>query len=1070
MPLVSGSRLGPYEILSPLGAGGMGEVYRAKDTRLERDVAIKVLSTDLAKDPAALSRFRREARAASALNHPHICTVYDVGEHEGAPFLVMECLEGETLLGRLGRGQMPADEVLRVALEVASALAAAGARGIVHRDLKPANVFLTAAGGAKVLDFGLARMTREPSVPADSRAPTEAQGKGHSTRPGTVLGTLRYMSPEQVRGEPLDVRTDLFSFGVLLYEMATGRHPFAAKTLALVADGILNSNPASPETASRGLPTDLTGIIFRALEKDRRLRYQTAADLHAELLRVGSRPPSHPMSAPAPPPALPVPPTSFVGRAEELRIVGEALSRARLVTLTGPGGTGKTRLALQAAARQGSRYSDGVFFVSLTALRDPQLVDFAIAEAIGLRQVPDVALADCLLRHLAGREIFLVLDSFEHLLFAASHLADLLRAAPRLCVLVTSRARLNLTAEVEVPVPPLALPERTGAGDPRTLVRSESVALFCERVAAVKPGFSLNEDNAATVAEICARVDGLPLAIELAAARVRHLPPAALLSRLSRRLSLLTGGARDLPARQQTLRDTIAWSHDLLSAEEQTLFSRLAIFNGGFTLEAAEAVSTTIGPLAQDVLDGVTLLVEKSLVKPLEDAGEPRYTMLETIREFGIECLAKSGEEPRARTAHAAYFAALATGSTTHLFSARRERHLARLTAELDNYRAALAWSLSEGGDASLAQAIAGELYFFWVMRNLIGEGRATLQEVLARTSTDPSRARAQVLRGLGLLHWLQGEHDAAKARVEEGLAIARTLGDEGGIAEGLTYLSLVEEALGRHVEARRLVTESSALYRKLGDESGHAFLTANAIEPDDLLAARRDLEEALGIFRARGDAWNASRALRNLGVLALREGDFAESRRRFEDCLALQRDLGDRWLISRTLNQLGDVARCLGDLASAERRYQESQAEEAILESRANAAWSLTGLGHVALARGIMDQATVFFGEGLQGGNASAQKPEHLAACLVGLAELCRLRGDPRSAAKILVFAAPLVEEARRRMLPVEVGAFERSTSAVRSGLDEAALGVERAEAEHLGLKELVRRACDSLRGDGRG
>jgi len=1060
----SGTRLGPYEVLSALGAGGMGEVYRARDTRLEREVAVKVLSAELlARDKEALARFRLEARAASALNHPHICTVHDVGEFEGVPFLVMEKLEGETLLERLRRGPLPPEQVLEIALGIASALAAAGARGIVHRDLKPSNVFLTAEGSAKVLDFGLARMDGgRAGAPADSQLATASPGDRDLTRPGAVVGTLAYMSPEQVRGEPLDARTDLFSLGIILYEMATGRHPFAANTAALVVDGILNRQPDVPELDKRGLPVELAGIISRALEKDARLRHQTAADLRAELLRVKSRPASHPESLSTVAPALPVPPTSFVGRSRELGLVQETLAKGRLVTLTGPGGTGKTRLALQAAHALRERYANGVFFVGLTALRDAELVDSAIAHAVGLREVPDVTLSELLVRHLAGRELLLVLDNFEQLLAAAPHVAELLAAAPRLSLLVTSRERLHIGAEAEVPVPPLAVPERTSASDVAALARSESVALFCERVAAVKPGFALSQENAATVAEICARLDGLPLAIELAAARVRHLPPAALLSRLSNRLGLLTGGARDLPARQQTLRDAIAWSHELLSAGEQALFARLGVFTGGFTLEAAEAVCAAVGPLALDTLEAVSLLVEKSLVRPLDEGDEPRYTMLETIREFALERLAACGEERRARAAHAAHFATLAAGTRERLFSGRREDQLARLDADLDNLRSALTWSLSE--DPALAQAIAIDLVYFWVSRNVLGEGRGVLQKLLARIGDGVSSARARVLENIGLIHWLQGEHEAAYASLGETLEISRTLGDEAVRASALNYLSNVEESRGRHAEARRLLGESAALYRQIGDESGRAFLICNAIEPDDLSEARRETEQALALFRARGDAWNTSRALRNLAVVALRGGDFAEARRRFEEILPLQRGLGDRWHIVRSLNHLGDVVRCTGDLAAAERRYEESRREEKVLESRAHTAWSLAGLGHVALARGRLASAGRLFEQGLRSGDVSHGMSEHLAACLIGLARVRQLAGDPGGAAPLLRAAEPLVTEARRRMLPVDVALFESASAAVRTVVGDTAFEASGADAKRLGLAEVVRRGCQGL------
>jgi predicted ATPase/serine/threonine protein kinase/Tfp pilus assembly protein PilF len=1050
--------VGPYKILSRLGRGGMGVVYEAEDVRLGRRVALKFLSADLANDPDALSRFRREARAASALNHPHICTIHDVGEHEGASYLVMELLEGETLLDRLRRGPLPPDEFFDVALAIASALEAAGEKSVVHRDLKPANIFLTRSG-AKVLDFGLARIGDATGA---SPTPTGRSWQEQPTRPGTVMGTLHYMSPEQVRGEPVDARADLFSLGVVLYEMVTGRHPFAASTAGLVADAILNRDPVPPDIESHGFAPGVAGLISRALEKDVSRRYQTTADLREELLSIRITPDLRSSTVSAP--AIPVPLGSFVGRVAELRLVKEVLSKARMVTLTGPGGTGKTRLALRAAEESVPGYRDGVYFVPLAAVRDPVLLDSAIAQAVGLREVPDVVLAEHLVRHLAGREILLVLDNFEHVLSAAPRAADLLRSASRLRLLVTSRERLHLSAEVEVPVPPLALPNFSDAAQPGPLLASESVTLFCERAAAVRPGFALSDENATVVAEICTRLDGLPLAIELAAARVRHLTPPALLQRLSRRLAVLTGGARDLPARQQTLRDAIGWSHELLSAEERTLFARLAVFNGGFTLSAAEAVSAAVGPLALDVLDGVASLVDKSLVKPPGAGDEPHYAMLETIREFGLECLAAGGEAGRASAAHAAHYAAFVGEATPIDFhSGRRAAQLERLWAELDNIRAALAWSITDGGDAVLGETIAGRLPYFWITRNLIGEGMAALLAVLARTTPEPTRSRARALRGLGVLYLLRGDYEAATTTYEEALSVCRTLQDERGAALTLGSLSLAAELRGRHAEARRLVTESAAIYRRRGDRLGLANVLVNEIEPDDFAEARRDGEEALAICRACGDAWNASRALHNLGVVAFREGSFAEARRRLEECLALQREIGERWFTVLTLNHLGDLARCEGDIARAETCYQESRDVYRVTGMGATVAGCLTGLGHVMLARGAARRAAALFVEALRARTVSAEKPELVAACLVGLAETRRLGGDLGGAAALLTAATPLVDEARRRMPPVDVASHERCVFAVRGALGEAAYEAALAEAERLGLTEVVRRALET-------
>jgi predicted ATPase len=528
---------------------------------------------------------------------------------------------------------------------------------------------------------------------------------------------------------------------------------------------------------------------------------------------------------------------------------------------------------------------------------------------------------------------------------------------------------------------------------------------------------------------------------------------------MSHRLALLTGGARDLPARQQTLRQAIGWSHDLLSSDERTLFSRLAVFNGGFTLEAAEAISGALGPLDLGVLDGIASLVDKSLLRALSTDGQPRYSMLETIREFGLERLATSGEGPHARRAHAACLAALCTRLGGELLSGRRAGHLTQLRIEQDNIRAALTWSVSEGGDINLGQIIAGDLRDFWVMANCLLEGAAALRAVLAQ-SHEASPERASALSTFGLVHWFLGEHEQAAGVLEESLDLFRKLGDKRSLARALQYLAVVSESRGRHAEAQRLVGESASLYLKLGDEHGRAFALVSAIEPDDLDAARRECEGALKILRAHGDDWGASRALRNLGVVAYRGGDFAEARRRFGECLGMQRELGSRWLISRSLNALGDIARCEEDLAAAQSHYEGSRAEDLADGSRANAAWSLAGLGHVALARGDYGRAEGMFVEALSARPVSSEKSEHVASNLVGLAETRRLSGDLAGATEVLRVLAPLIEEAHRRMPPVDVVSHRRCLDAIGSTHGRSALEPSPGDPS---LTDLVRRICET-------
>jgi predicted ATPase/DNA-binding XRE family transcriptional regulator len=485
---------------------------------------------------------------------------------------------------------------------------------------------------------------------------------------------------------------------------------------------------------------------------------------------------------------LPLQFASFVGREPELAAIAARLRspQVRLLTLTGAGGIGKTQLALQAAAGMFDNYPDGVFFVALASITDPSLVVAGIAQALG---VPDAGgdLRTTLRDFLRDKWLLLVLDNFEHLLAAASLVPALLTEAPGLNVVATSREVLRVSGEHTFPVPPLGLPSRAAVPSLEQLTQYEAVRLFIERAQAVKPDFQVTNANAPAVAEICQQLDGLPLAIELAAARVRHLAPEALLPRLKRRLSVLTGGARDLPARQQTLRGAIAWSYDLLTAKEQALFRRLAVFAGGCTLEGAEAVcvleETSAAGKAPahsiEVLDSVASLVDKSLVRQPGSGGEPRYTMLETVREYGLEQLAAAGEEPATRERHAQHYEALAQQAAPFFLRAEQLLWLARMDDELDNLRVVLQWlvnhDLRERG-----QHLAGSLWYFWSLHGRVSEGREWLTRLLAGPvgSVDSAQARGRALVALALIAQKQYDMAACVAAVSESLALAQRGGD----------------------------------------------------------------------------------------------------------------------------------------------------------------------------------------------------------------------------------------------------------------------------------------------------
>ncbi|HEX2025605.1 MAG TPA: AAA family ATPase, partial [Actinomycetota bacterium] len=554
---------------------------------------------------------------------------------------------------------------------------------------------------------------------------------------------------------------------------------------------------------------------------------------------------------------LPAELTSFVGRDDEIPRVVDLLGSTRLLTLTGPGGTGKTRLALRVAAEVLPRFKDGVFFVDLYSVTDPAVVPSAIAQTLGIPEVPGRSIVDVVKDHLRDKELLLVVDNFEQVTAAAPALEDLLAAAPKLTVLATSREVLVVTGEHEFVVPPLDPPNPDRLPDLATLRRIDAVRLFTERAAAASPRFRVTEENAPAVAAITARLDGLPLAIELAATRTKVLTPQQILPRLDQRLSILTSGRRTLPERQRTLRDAIAWSHDLLEEREQRLFARLAVFSGGWDLDAAEAVCVA-EELGLDILDGVTSLVDKSLVRRIDPNGHgARFSMLETIREFGVGQLSGHGDLDLTRRRHGEHFLDLAVEAEPHLVAEDQADWLDRCDLEHPNIRAALRWAIDEG-EGERAQAAAGALWRFWQQRGHLDEGRRWLDEVLAVPSGQAATAaRAKALVGAGGVAWWRQDRGAAGRFYEEAVAVERRLDDPAGLAEALYNLSFV--AAGESTaSAVALLEESLDLFRRVGDERGVAQVQAMLAIPDaeagrwDAVLAR--LEETTAIWRRVGD------------------------------------------------------------------------------------------------------------------------------------------------------------------------------------------------------------------------
>ena len=627
--LEPGVVLAGFEVEELVGRGGMGVVYRARQRSLDRMVALKVLTPALAEDETYRARFLREARLAAAIEHPNVLPVHEAGEAGGHLFLAVRFVEGEDL-GSLLKRERRLEPARAVALvgQVAAALDAAHAKGLVHRDVKPSNVLVERRGEiehASLTDFGVAK-----PADRDTRSLTQA---------GQLLGTVDYLAPELIEGEESGAASDVYALGCVLFELVTGHVPFERDSQLATLFAHVSDDPPAPSALEPTLPVGLDGVVARALAKDPGDRFATAGELaeaaHAAL-RAGLPPAPPGLAAPE---SLPLPGTPLVGRERELSDLGDLLRRddVRLLTLIGPGGVGKTRLALELMARLAPRYPDGAVFVPLAPIADHGLVAATIAQTLGLRESGGRPPADLLVDYVRERRLLLCLDNLEHLLEAAPLVAEILRTSPEVKVLLTSRAPLRLAAEREFPVPALA--------------EQEAVELFVERARATQPELVLGDEAGRAVAAICERLDGLPLAIELAAARARLLSPQAILARLDERLDLLTGGPRDVPDRQQTLRAAIDWSYQLLEPDEQRLFARFAVFAGGARLDVIE-------PVCDGTLELVESLVEKNLLIRRNDPdGEPRLDMLETIREYAHDKLEKAGEADGIRRRHAEAYA-----------------------------------------------------------------------------------------------------------------------------------------------------------------------------------------------------------------------------------------------------------------------------------------------------------------------------------------------------------------------------------------------------------------------------
>ena len=935
--------IGPYQIESEIGRGGMGVVLRARDPRLGRAVALKALPLEFARDRTSLARFRQEARSLAAIDHPNVAVLHDLQEHDGTLYLVMELVEGPTLRERLQRSALPVEEVLSICAQVAAGLEAAHEQRIIHRDLKPDNVKLTARGTAKVLDFGIAKRSSAPLGGPDSPGDGAAslgdeaafgdRASPQITRAGRCVGTPGYCAPEQLRGEEVDAGADLFALGCLLYECLTRSAAFPGSSALERATRTLSTEPNWDVLPER-TPRSVVALLRSCLARSRPLRPASVSEVRRALERaLAEREWAEPRAdAEVEVGNLPSPLTSFVGRAKELTALRAALRAARLLTLTGVGGCGKTRLAIEGARSLTVAPVEGAWLVELAALADPLLVPVHVAATLGLGVEPGADVLVALARYLRGKDALLILDNCEHLVSAVGDLAAaLLRAAPGLRILATSREPLGLDGERVFVVPSLDTPGVELDASPGRLAQCEAVTLFVDRAQLGTPSFRLDASTAPAVAAICRRLDGIPLALELAAARLRVFTVDELVRRLEDRFGLLTGGARGALPRHQALQATMDWSHDLLAPAERSLFRRLAVFAGGFTLAEAEEIASGDGLAREDVAIGLGALADKSLVMS-ERATRGRFSLLETVRQYAQGKLFESAEGQVVRERHAVVYLELAERSLPALAEKDQAAWLARLDAERDNMRAALEWLSSRADAPALQLRLAIALWRYWDISGAWREGRDRIEAAIARAPADtPHERLGSALRGAGWLSRQVGDRMAALAWFEKALGLERADGDKWPVAATLLNLGILAYDLGESVAARARFEEALSVFSLARHERGMAATLNNLglVEMSEgrLAAARARFEESSSLLRALGDELAVETARLNLASILTDEGRTKEARTEAAAALAAMRRAGDRPGVAEALVTSGHVALASGDPAGAHAFLAEAAA-----------------------------------------------------------------------------------------------------------------------------------------------
>jgi non-specific serine/threonine protein kinase len=1020
------SKLGGYVVERELGRGGMGVVFLARDPRLDRPVAIKSLSEELGEHPERLARFEREARTLAAINHPNIASVYGLEEHLGRLLLIMEYVPGHHLGEHIRRsGRLEIEEAFAIGVQIASGLEAAHEIGVVHRDLKPPNVRVRPDGVVKVLDFGLAKPEKETGVVFSEDAATMSMAP---TAEGRIMGTAGYMSPEQARGKAVDKRADIWAFGVVLFECLTGQRAFKGETPMDALVAILDREP-DWKLLPEAVPERIRELLARCLEKDAKKRLRDIGDARIDLeshlaerarvdprrfmagsatvfnspggmgegIRIGGEGSVVSGTRSRLPSLL----TSFIGREVDLETIRGLLKETRLLTMTGPGGCGKSRLATEFALRSEASFPDGVWSVDLSPIGDAALVGNEVGRVFELPDAEGKAMSERLAEALASRELLLVLDNCEHVQRGAAGLcALLLRTCPGLRVIATSREPLGVDGEWIYRVGALRTPS-SGAGldDAEELQGFESVRLFLDRARAVRPGFSMDSANAGHIAEICRQLDGVPLAIELAAARLKMMGAEEIASRLGDRFKLLRNKAG--APRQQTLLAAIEWSYEQLDATERAALRRLSVFKDGATLSAGEGVLALEGEPgfeeieAWDVLDLLSQLVDKSMLTVVEPggqgaAGETRYRVLESIRQYGLERLRESGEFRAVSRAHLAWFSGFAKRAESQLLGRDQKSWFDRLEQEQDNFRAALGFVFEVAPEdpaaLELGRQIGAGVWWFWAYMGHLAEGRRLLTRLdRAGAGGEATAAWARLRAGIAWMAMMTGDLIHAVAYGRAGLEMARLSGDQRTIA-------LLLDCLG------------SAC---LGD------------------------------------------------LLATRAMDY------FEESLQIRRELGDRVMTSMSICGLAGCHRLLGAHDKSRAMYQEAMDTLRGVGDGLQSAFIHRGLGRLELVSVRADKAFAHLhtaGEALLELGAMSELP----GVIEGMACVAAVRGDASKAVRLFAASGSARQNLSCPSRPSEDEDNAPWRASAEAALDSAALEKARAEGAAMRLRRAVRYALE--------